>query len=61
MHLTAKLTIFVGLSANEEHLLSLLFFPTVPYFGETVGWTDRQGRLADIYIYILISSENNLF
>jgi hypothetical protein len=55
MHITAKLTIFVGLSAHEEYLLSLLFFPTMPYFGETVRWTGRQGHLANIYV-----SENTL-
>jgi hypothetical protein len=49
MHVTVKLTIFVGLSVHKEYLLSLLFFPIL----------DKQGHL--LVVYILISSENTLF
>jgi hypothetical protein len=49
VHITAKLTTFLGLSLQEEHLLSLPLFHTVYPLGETVG-QDRQMEFG-YYIY----------
>jgi hypothetical protein len=52
MHVTEKLTIFLGISVQGEHLLSSPLFCTTRHFRE-MEW-DRRTLAILLYIYIYI-------